>query len=286
MPEYINIESSAQFDAGTVHITVKNEVHHGKVWLHSHNFYEFVYVDKGFSLHSYNGKTTILTPGDLFAISPHDIHSYTNAYQTTIYNCLFDLYELEGLGSEVMSLPGIKWALDGSAELPLVKVGLSERHDLVLLLERMRWERYNKAQGWEVALKSQLIQFLLAFSRIAQNAKSTIPDAKGSYLGYIYKVLLFIEDNYKNSEITTADIAEYTGLSVDYVSKQFKNQLSMSPSEYMRKFRIAKSMELLKSTDLSVAEITEMTGFKDISLFSRVFKQTIGKSPLSFRKDK
>ena len=73
---------------------------------------------------------------------------------------------------------------------------------------------------------------------------------------------------------------------MDYVSKQFKNQLSMSPSEYMRKFRIAKSMELLKSTDLSVAEITEMTGFKDISIFSRVFKQTIGKSPLSFRKDK
>ena len=44
-------------------------------------------------------------------------------------------------------------------------------------------------------------------------------------------------------------------------------------------------MDLLKTTDMSVAEIAEVVGFSDISLYSRVFKQVIGVSPAAFRKE-
>ena len=61
--------------------------------------------------------------------------------------------------------------------------------------------------------------------------------------------------------------------------------MAMTPAEYVRKFRVAKSMDLLKTTDMSVAEIAEVVGFSDISLYSRVFKQVIGVSPAAFRKE-
>lgn len=44
-------------------------------------------------------------------------------------------------------------------------------------------------------------------------------------------------------------------------------------------------MELLKTTDRSIAQISDDLGFTDISVFSRQFKQIVGTSPSAFRKE-
>lgn len=288
------------FEPDTVRITIQTSQHHGKVWQHTHGFFEFVYIDNGFSLHSYNGKTSVLTGGDLFAIFPGDIHSYNSAYHTNLYNCLFYLEDLGDLRHEFLRLPGIEWDRTQKKNdcLPIIRVGLSERRELVALLERMRWERRNKAVGWELNLKGLLINFLVSYSRlITENnelrkrqsetsghlANAGETDGRG-YCGYIYSVLRFVEENF-NRVISGKDIADYACLSQDYLSKQFKSVMAMTPTEYVRKFRIAKSMDMLKTTDMSISEIAAATGFGDISLYSRVFKQIIGVSPAAFRKE-
>ena len=290
IPEFI--KDSKYFEPDTVRITVSGSQHHGKVWQHQHSFYEFVYVEQGFSLHSYNGKTSVLTGGDLFAIFPGDVHSYNSAYHTHLYNCLFYLEELGDLRREVMRLPGIDWERTGdrAAPLPIIRVGLSERRELVSLLERMLYERRTKSVGWELNLKGLLINFLTMYSRLISSAPDrAAPDiASGQdgrgYCGYIYGVLKFVEDNYMR-DISCSDIADSVGLSQDYLSRQFKAAMAMTPTEYVRKFRVAKSIDLLKTTDMSVADIAAACGFGDISLYSRVFKQIIGVSPAAFRKE-
>ena len=93
-----------------------------------------------------------------------------------------------------------------------------------------------------------------------------------------------MEENYTR-DISAGDIAAAAGLSADYLARQFKSVMNMTPAEYVRKFRIAKSMDLLKTTDMSIADIAAATGFGDLSLYSRVFKQNIGISPAAFRKE-
>lgn len=282
MKEVNVIEHGDIFDISPA-IVVQNEIHHGKVLLHSHTFYEFVYVEKGFSLHSFNGKMTILTSGDLFAICPNNAHSYFSAYQANIYNCLFDIKELAGLEDSILKLPGMEFILN-NAEFPLVKVDLASRRDLILLLEKIKWERANKAAGWELALKSYLIQFLITFSRFCGNNTRKADGDPDEYFGYVYKALEFIEKNY-DKDISSQDIAGYVGLSAGYLVKQFKNRLSMTPAGYLRNFRIAKAMEYIKTTDMTITEIANLVGFGDLSLFSRIFKQTTGKSPVGFKKN-
>ena len=288
------IEDSMVFDEHKPHIVVKNEIHHGKVLSHSHTFFEFVYVDKGFSLHSFNGKMTILTSGDLFAISPHNTHSYFSAYQASIYNCLFDLEEFSGLKDEIMRLPGMDFIYENAknAKFPSVKIDLNDRQDFILLLEKIKWERSNMCSGWELAVKSYLLQVIVIFSRLIQNkndrqrnqSESSDPDINDEYFGYVYKALEYIENNYQKN-ISSSDIAGHIGLSAGYLTKQFKNRLYMTPAAYIRKFRIAKAMELLTTTNKSIAEIANTTGFGDISLFSRIFRQATGKSPMGFKKN-
>ncbi|MBO5219813.1 MAG: helix-turn-helix domain-containing protein [Clostridia bacterium] len=288
MAEIEIMSDSDYMEAGTVRINIHNSQHNGKVWQHTHGFYEFVYVDQGFSLHSYNGKTSVLTSGDLFAIFPGDVHSYNSAYQTRIYNVLFYLEDLPGVREELLTLPGIAWNRENRGDhLPIIRVGLAERMELVSLLERMQAERKNKAIGWELNLKGLLINFLIMYSRLisaaAENPVKEESDHRG-YCGYIYSVLRFVEENYTR-DISAGDIAAAAGLSADYLTRQFKSVMSMTPAEYVRKFRIAKSMDLLKTTDMSIADIAAATGFGDLSLYSRVFKQNIGVSPAAFRKE-
>ena len=289
------IENSTVFDVNKPRIVVRNEIHHGKVLSHSHTFFEFVYVDKGFSLHSFNSKMTILTSGDLFAISPRNTHSYFSAYQASIYNCLFDLSEFAGLKDDVMKLPGMDFIYDNlgnpkNHEFPLVKVDLNDRQDFILLLEKIKWERSNMCSGWELAVKSYLLQLIVIFSRLMQNKKdchknqSDSKDQAGDdYFGYVYRALEYIENHYQKN-ITSSDIAAHIGLSAGYLTKQFKNRLYMTPAAYIRKFKIAKAMELLQTTNKSITEVAHEIGYGDISLFSRLFKQTTGKSPMSFKK--
>lgn len=273
------------FDSNSVKIRVMSAEHNGKTWLHRHAFYEFVYIDTGFTLHSHDGRTSVLTAGDLFAICPNETHSYSSSYHTNLYNCLFYLEELSGLSDEILSLPGMGELLHSNRiPFPVLHVGLPERRDFVLILEKMKWENQTRAAGWQLSLKSLLISFLIYYSRLyctEQTARKS--QDGGGYYNYIYRALEYIEQNYKK-DIGGREIADCTGLSHDYVAKQFKNVLSMTPSEYIRRFRVAKSMELLKTTSLTAAEIAAEVGFGDISLYSRVFKQLIGITPTAFRK--
>lgn len=274
--------------------------HNGKTHLHRHAFYEFVYIDRGFTLHYHSGKTSILTPGDLFAITPNEAHSYTSSYHTNLYNILFSLEELGGLSDEVLSLPGLRvipankrdsYAAEqssvkeklNSGPFPVLRVGLPERRNLIDMLEHMKWESETRGIGWKLSLKNYLISFLIFYSRLHGAENKTRESSVNSYFQYIYRALEYIDENYKN-DIGGREIADCTGLSQDYIAKQFKAALSMTPSEYIRNFRVAKSMELLKTTDMPAGEIARAVGFGDISLYSRIFKQQIGISPTAFRK--
>lgn len=106
-----NSENILNFKNRNVPISIMDTEHHGKVWLHSHSFFEIVYIDKGFSMHSYNDETTILTSGDLFAIRPGEVHAYISAHHTYLYNCLFYIEALGEASSELVKLPGMNQIL-------------------------------------------------------------------------------------------------------------------------------------------------------------------------------
>ena len=108
--------------------------------------------------------------------------------------------------------------------------------------------------------------------------------AADDYYGYVYRILAYVNTHYSEN-ITMNDLSAELGLSPDYMARKFKSALRMTPSEYVRKFRIARAMELLVTTDLPVAEVAKRTGFSDVSLFSRVFKQSVGLPPASYRKN-
>lgn len=97
------------------------------------------------------------------------------------------------------------------------------------------------------------------------------------------KAQSFIENNY-HDELTTETIANNCNISVSYLHKIFKDTLNLTPGEYLLGCRISAARDMLINTNLSLNEISSISGFSSQSYFSDCFKRKNGLSPKDFRK--
>ena len=74
-------------------------------------------------------------------------------------------------------------------------------------------------------------------------------------------------------------------LNPSYLSREFSKYFDdLNFGDYVRKLRIEKAITLIQNSTYTLTEIAYMTGFSDQSHFTRIFKQSTGKNPSSYRK--
>lgn len=93
----------------------------------------------------------------------------------------------------------------------------------------------------------------------------------------------YIENNL-HREITLTELAHKVGYNKTYFIKRFKILFGISPMQFVNNLRLEKAKQMLSSTDKSITEIAESTGFQCIHYFSRNFKHNIGVMPSEYRK--
>ena len=82
------------------------------------------------------------------------------------------------------------------------------------------------------------------------------------------------------------DLAAKCTLSSSHFFSLFKRTTGMTPVEYKNKAAVNRAEQLLLSDpQLSVEEISELTGFSSSSYFRRVFAEITGMSPRDYRKN-
>ncbi|NOU75183.1 helix-turn-helix domain-containing protein [Paenibacillus sp. LMG 31458] len=97
-------------------------------------------------------------------------------------------------------------------------------------------------------------------------------------------IATYIELNYmKNLHLD--HMAEMLETSPKYFSSYFKKTFDINFVEYLNRVRLSHAKELLKKTELSVAEIGEKTGYLNSSTFTSTFKKYHGISPSDYRKN-
>ena len=84
-------------------------------------------------------------------------------------------------------------------------------------------------------------------------------------------------------EIDFSLLSRELGISYSSFRHRFKEQTGSSPAQFQNVIRVNRAQDLLVSTDLSVSEIAEQTGFESIYYFSRFFTKKIGSSPTAYR---
>ena len=92
-----------------------------------------------------------------------------------------------------------------------------------------------------------------------------------------------IRKNYMN-DISLAELAEVSCLSISALERRFKKYLAKTPKQFINKVRLENARKLLIESNIAISLVAEETGFTDHSYFSKQFKRLFGAIPSDFRK--
>lgn len=99
----------------------------------------------------------------------------------------------------------------------------------------------------------------------------------------VNNAIRYIHNNYTGQNLSLNSIAEALKISPSYLARLFKEAVAKTISDYLREIRLEKAKEYLKSTSLTIDEITDKIGWGNKKYFSTVFKQTQGVTPMEYR---
>jgi AraC-like DNA-binding protein len=228
------------------------------------------YIHKGKGFYKTGGKVHAINQSSAFCIFPRDVVWY---YTDSADPWSFYWFAFNGrLAAKLLERAGI------TRENPVL--ALKEENAVPKLMDALHAE-FEDENPDDLALIGHLCFLLseLEKSRLVPNPRQS--GKKSS--GYIEKALNYIHVNY-HKDVPVSALADYVGLERSYFSKLFNQTAGYSPQAYILRYRLEKARELLKTTGLSVGEISECTGFSDGFYFSRAFKNFTGLSPAAYRK--
>ena len=104
-----------------------------------------------------------------------------------------------------------------------------------------------------------------------------------NYPALIQNCLLYLEQHYADNP-SLSYVAEKHFVSRQYLSSLFKRTTGKGFTRCLHECQLRHAAELLKNTSLPVAHIAECCGQKDVSYFTKLFREYYGVSPREYRK--
>lgn len=132
-----------------------------------------------------------------------------------------------------------------------------------------------RQRGWRDAAAARLMGLLVTMIRDTVEVQPSAARFEES--------LMYIHGHY-TEEISTGYLAEMEHLSESRYREVFRTVFGCSPKEYIIGLRMSGSCELLKTTDMTITQVAQTSGYEDAMYFSRIFRFKNGCSPAAYRK--
>ncbi len=100
---------------------------------------------------------------------------------------------------------------------------------------------------------------------------------------FVEKVRTLIASHIDDSHYGVEQLSSDLGLTRQHLSKKLQETAGEKPTEVIRRVRLEKAASLLTDTDMSIAEIADITGFGTARYFSKCFKEHFNLLPREYR---
>ena len=97
------------------------------------------------------------------------------------------------------------------------------------------------------------------------------------------EILSYLEENYKNPDLSLALLGKKFGVSNKYISMICKTHLGKTYLQYIQEKRILYAAELLRTTSKTMEEIAAECGYGNVLTFRRNFKSIMNVNPGDYR---
>lgn len=144
-----------------------------------------------------------------------------------------------------------------------------------------RLEKYLDSTGLNAETIEDYFIFLLELALELRDQKSDLQSGR-----ILRKAQEYIDVNFSNESLSLNEVAKEVGVSSNYLSAIFSQNMQKTFIEYVTGRRMERAKHLLNTTDRSSGDIAAEVGYKDPHYFSFVFKKTQGLSPREYRTGK
>jgi len=97
------------------------------------------------------------------------------------------------------------------------------------------------------------------------------------------KAILYMKQNI-DGQLTLKEIAAHFRLSVSHFSRLFKQRTRYAPMDYFIQLKMQYACQLIDHSNMQISEVSRELGYEDAFYFSRMFKKTVGMSPMAYKK--
>lgn len=116
---------------------------------------------------------------------------------------------------------------------------------------------------------------------ISQNSMRSVYNGNSQIIA---TALQFISKNFKE-KISLKDIETNLHVNPSYFSTLFKNEMGITFTDYINSLKVEYACSLLTNSNMSIIDISLLTGFDDQSYFTKVFRKAKGVTPRAYRAD-
>jgi len=247
----------------------------GDIAVHWHEFYELAFVLSGAGTHVLNGISHSLDYGVVFLLTPTDFHALQpdlRAGSLELYNFIF---------SDALLTDEVRALVFGASKNYHVQFSDAERSRMRERFHAIWMEGQTSAPGHNVMVKALLEQILITLSR--QQPQPNSQEYPSIHHPAIQQALIYIDHHFREP-LSLKSLAEQVHLAPNYLSELFQRATGMPFGVYLQDVRLRFALSVLQSSSVSITEACYISGFSNLSHFTRVFKKKFGYSPRECRR--
>lgn len=247
-----------------------------------HNFWEFLYVDRGEVKVTVDHTTHILQQGTIIFHKPNEYHSFhaLNGKAPNLIVMTFDCHSqaMSHLEDQVMQV------MDEERNL-LAKIIEEAKHVFAFPFEYPLQRRTDAVLGSEQLIKNYLEILLLQLIRKKQDVLPVRPLSSAvkekNHEDTANKVIAYMEEHI-GEHLTIEGLSQTFLISKTQLKDIFKQQTESTVMEYFLKLKIHKAKLIIREENSNMTEIASQLGFSSVHYFSKAFKKKMNMTPTEY----
>ena len=157
----------------------------------------------------------------------------------------------------------------------------AEGHPVERLLKEMVEADNTATENAEGFLVTGYVYRLLAF--LLQNHPKEQMQISSKKEETTKTISRYLAIHYNDPSLSIQSVAERFGFSPSYLTRLFKEQIGITPIQFVDDVRMKKAIELLNHRTLTINQIAEAVGYSNQFYFARRFKRYFGMPPTLYK---
>jgi len=255
---------------------------------HWHDEWEFIYVAKGTAIILLENAQVSISTGDGIFVNSCALHAVDSrrSKNSVLHSAVFHPRLIGGNVESVFWNRLVLPLFRDNAPKFVILHQQDEYHRQMLADFHEAWESVAKeADDYENLTRYLLSRVWRSLCRQCTETNIVVPAQDRVDAQRIRGMLSYIDKNLKG-ELNAKCIAESVNISESVCLRCFHRMLGISPMQYVKQTRLNKAAELLRGSSMSAKMVALECGFRDISYFTKSFRERMGCTPKEYQSKK